>query len=138
MHIQPYLFFNGRCEEAVEFYQRTVGAKAGMLLRMKDSPEPPPPGAMPPGMESKIMHGELQIGDTTLLVSDGMSDGPPTFDGFRLALQVADVATCERLFAGLAAGGQVQQAPAKTFFSAAFGMCTDRFGLPWMVLVSQP
>jgi PhnB protein len=137
MFVQPYLFFNGRCEEAVEFYQQNVGATA-TLMRMKDNPEPPPPGTLPPGSENKIMHGEVRIGDTTILVSDGMASGPTTFEGFRLALQVPDVATCERVFAALSAGGQVQQPLVKTFFSASFGMCTDRFGVPWMVLVDKP
>lgn len=135
MDVQPYLFFNGRCEEALEFYRQRVGATVGMLMRMRENPEPPPPGTLAPGSENKIMHGELHIGDTTILVSDGMAAGPTTFAGFRLALQVADVAACERTFAALSEGGAVQQPLEETFFSASFGMCTDRFGVPWMVLV---
>lgn len=138
MLIQPYLFFNGRCEEALGFYAATLGAKIEMMMRMKDSPEPPPPGSLPPGAENKIMHAAFTVGGSLVMASDGMASGPATFEGFRLAITVADVATCERTFAALADGGQVDQPLVPTFFAPSFGMCTDRFGMRWMVLAEQP
>ena len=136
MQIQPYLFFDGRCEEALEFYRRTLGAKVEMLLRIKENPEPPAPGMVPPGSEDKVMHASFRVGETTLLASDGRCQGRPSFQGFALSLAVAEVAEAERLFAGLSDGGQVQTPLAKTFFSPCFGMLTDRFGVSWMVYVS--
>ncbi len=137
MKTEPYLVFEGRCEEALEFYKRALGAEVNMLLRYRDSPEPPPPGRLPPGSENKVMHANLRIGDTTLLASDGMCSGQPGFHGFSLSLTVPDVAAADRLFAALADGGQVQMPLAKTFFSPRFGMLTDRFGVGWMVYVAQ-
>jgi PhnB protein len=136
MAVQPYLFFDGRCEEAIEFYRRAVGAEVNMLLRWKDSPEPPQPGTIPPGGEDKIMHAQLIVGDATILASDGRCQGKPSFEGFALSLTVPDEATAERRFAALAEGGQVQMPLAKTFFSPRFGMLADRFGVAWMVYVA--
>ena len=136
MQIQPYLFFDGRCEEALEFYRRTLGAKVEMLLRIKENPEPPAPGMVPPGSEDKVMHASFRVGETTLLASDGRCQGRASFQGFALSLTVAGVAEAERLFAALSDGGQVQTPLAKTFFSPCFGMLTDRFGVSWMVYVS--
>jgi PhnB protein len=133
MHIQPYLYFNGCCEEAVEFYRRTLGAQVEMMMRIKDSPEPPPPGAVPPGSENKIMHVALKFGDTMLLASDGSASGPATFRGFALSLNMADAASADRAFASLADGGSVQMPLTETFWSPRFGMLTDRFGVAWMV-----
>ena len=137
MQIQPYLFFEGRCEEAIEFYRRVVGAEVTMVMRYKDSPEPPPPGAVPPGTENKVMHAAIRIGETTVLASDGRCSGRPTFGGFSLSLTVPDAAAADRVFAALADGGQVQAPLATTFFSPRFGMLVDRFGVPWMVYVAQ-
>jgi PhnB protein len=136
MEIQPYLFFDGRCEEAIAFYQRAVGAKVEMLMRMKDSPEPPPPGTMPPGSENKVMHASLVIGDTRVMASDGKCAGKPVFEGFSLALSVPDAAEAERVFGALAEGGQVRMPLGKTFFSPSFGMLADRFGVGWMVMAA--
>ena len=135
--VQPYLFFDGRCEEAIEFYRRTLGAEVTMLMRFKDSPEPAKPGMCPPGSENKVMHANLRIGETTVLASDGRCGGQPNFQGFSLSLTVPDEAAAERLFAALANGGQVQMPLAKTFFSPRFGMVADRFGVPWMIYVAQ-
>ncbi len=135
--VQPYLFFDGRCEEAIEFYRRTLGAEVTMLMRFKDSPEPPKPGMHPPGSENKVMHANLRIGETTILASDGRCQGQPSFQGFSLSLTVPDEATAERLFGALANGGQVQMPLAKTFFSPRFGMVADRFGVLWMVYVAS-
>ncbi len=132
MQVQPYLFFEGRCEEAVEFYRAALGAEVAMLMRYKDSPEP---GSVPPGAGDKVMHTSFRIGETTVMASDGLCQGRPSFQGFSLSLTVPDDAEAERLFAALADGGQVQMPLAKTFFSSRFGMVADRFGVLWMVLV---
>jgi PhnB protein len=136
MQVQPYLFFDGRCEEAVEFYRSALGAEVTMLMRFKDSPEPPAPGMVPPGAEDKVMHLAFRIGDTTLMASDGRCLGGPSFQGFALSLTAPDDAAAERLFAALANGGQVQMPLTKTFFSSRFGMVADRFGVSWMVIVA--
>jgi PhnB protein len=136
MKVQPYLFFDGRCEEAVEFYRKVLGAEVEMLMRFKDSPEPHPPGMIPAGAEKKIMHMSLRIGETTVMASDGKCLGRPNFQGFSLSLNAANDAEAERLFAALGAGGQVQMPMAKTFFSSRFGMVADRFGVAWMVIVA--
>ncbi|MGD0745964.1 MAG: VOC family protein [Verrucomicrobiota bacterium] len=134
--VQPYLFFDGRCEEALEFYRRALGAEVNMMMRFKDSPEPPPPGLHPPGSENKIMHANFRIGETTVMASDGRCTGKPDFQGFSLSLTVATEAEAERLFTALADGGQVHMPLARTFFSARFGMVADRFGVSWMILVT--
>ncbi|HEY0336334.1 MAG TPA: VOC family protein [Burkholderiales bacterium] len=136
MQVQPYLFFDGRCEEALEFYKKAVGAKVEMLMRFKDSPEPAQPGMHPPGSENKVMHASLRIGETTLMASDGHCKGKPSFQGFSLSITAADDSEAERLFTALGNGGQVQMPLTKTFFSSRFGMVADRFGVGWMVIVA--
>ena len=136
MKVEPYLFFDGRCDEALEFYRRVLRAEVTMLMRFKDSPEPHQPGMIPPGSENKVMHAGFRIGDTTLMASDGRCLGKPTFQGFALSLSVPNDAEAERLFAALGDGGQVQMPMTKTFFSSRFGMVADRFGVPWMVIVA--
>ncbi len=136
MQVQPYLFFEGRCEEAIDFYRSALGAEVTMLMRYKDSPEPPKPGKVPPGSEDKVLHASLRIGDATVLASDGRCLGQPSFQGFSLSLTVPDDAEAERRFANLANGGQVQVPLAKTFFSSRFGMVADRFGVLWMIFVA--
>jgi PhnB protein len=136
MQVQPYLFFDGRCEEALEFYRKTLGAEVLMLLRFKDSPEPPQPGMVPPGSEDKVMHTSFRIGETTVMASDGRCQGRPSFQGFSLVLTASNEAEANRLFAALADGGQVQMPLAKTFFSPRFGMVADRFGVSWMIIVA--
>ena len=133
MQIQPYLSFDGRCEEAIEFYRRTLGAKVEMLMRFKEAPEP---GMSPPEAGEKVMHSALRIGDSMVLASDGRCLGKPNFQGFALSLTAANEAEAGRLFAALADGGQVQMPLAKTFFSPSFGMVADRFGVSWMVYVA--
>lgn len=137
MLIQPYIFFDGRCEEAIDYYRKALGAEVIRLMRFKESPEPPQPGMVPPGAGNKVMHASFRIGDTTVMASDGRCGGKPNFQGFSLALTVPDEAAAERLFAALADGGQVQMPLAKTFFSPRFGMVADRFGVAWMILVAQ-
>jgi PhnB protein len=139
MDIQPYLFFDGRCEEAIEFYKSALGAKVEMLMRMKDSPEPPQdPHMTKPGSENKVMHAALRIGDATVLASDGRCEGKPEFKGFAISLTVPDEHAAERSFGALRSGGQVIAPLGKTFFSPAFGMLSDRFGVTWMVYVKPP
>ena len=135
MQVQPYLFFDGRCEEALEFYKSVLGIKLEMLMRFKDSPEPPQPGMCPPGSENNVMHASFRVGDTLVMASDGMAKGKPEFKGFSLSLDAATEAEADRLFAALGKGGQVQMPLAKTFFSPRFGMVADRFGVSWMVIV---
>jgi PhnB protein len=135
MQIQPYLFFDGRCEEAIEFYRDAVGAEVTMLMRFKENPEATA-GCMPPGAEDKVMHASLRIGDATVLASDGRCTGQPSFQGFALSLTVSNADEAERVFAALGNGGQVQMPMAKTFFSPRFGMVADRFGVSWMVYVA--
>lgn len=137
MQIQPYLFFNGRCEEAMQFYQKALGAKVEMMMRFKDCPEPPPPGTVSPGSENKIMHSTLRIHDAVVMASDGCSDGNARFEGFSLSLNLTDAAEADKLFNALAEGGQVQMPMGKTFWSPRFGMVADRFGVGWMVNVSE-
>jgi len=138
MQVQPYLMFDGRCEEAVQFYKTALGAEVQMLMRFKDSPQPHQPGMMPPGSENKVMHASLKIGDSVVMASDGDCRGQSNFGGFSLSLSVANDAQAERAFAALANdGGKVCVPLTKTFFSPKFGMVQDRFGVSWMVLVAQ-
>ncbi|MGA7883576.1 MAG: VOC family protein [Terrimicrobiaceae bacterium] len=133
--VQPYLFFGGRCEEALEFYRDALGAQVEMLMRYTDSPEPQPPGMLPPGFENKIMHATFRVGETILMASDGCEEGL-SFDGFSLSLTVPTETEADRAFAALADGGQVRMPLTKTFWSPRFGMVTDRFGMGWMVSVT--
>jgi PhnB protein len=132
MQVQLYLFFEGRCAEALEFYQRALGAEVTMLMHYKDSPDP----AMVHGTGDKVMHASFRIGDSTVLASDGRCQGQPSFHGFSLSLTVADDAEAERRFAALAEDGQVQMPLAKTFFASRFGAVADRFGVSWMVVAA--
>ena len=134
MQIQPYLMFDGRCEEAIEFYRKTLGAEVGMMMRWKDSPEPCPEGAIPPGSENKVMHAAIKIGDALVMASDGRCTGAPNFQGFSLSLDATDDAHAKRLFDALSDGGQVQAPLTKTFFASSFGMVADKFGVSWMVI----
>ena len=142
MLVQPYLFFEGRCEEALNFYRDKLGAQVDHLMRFKDNPEPgggPGEGcAGGPVDGEKIMHAAFRIGNAALMASDGMASGQPKFAGVSLSLLVTSTAEGERLFQGLADGGQVQMPLGKTFFSPLFGMVADRFGVSWMVVVEDP
>ena len=135
-YVQPYLFFSGRCEEALEFYRITLGAQVDMLMRHKESPESPPPEMLAPGFENKIMHASFRIGATTLMASDGCGEDSH-FNGFSLSLTVSTETEADRTFAALAEGGQVRMPLTKTFWSSCFGMLTDRFGISWMVTVPK-
>lgn len=133
-YVQPYLFFAGRCEEALAFYQAAIGAQVELSMRYQDSPEAAPPGMVPPGWERKIMHASFRIGETRLMASDGCG-GNETFNGFSLSLALPTEAEAQRAFAALAEGGQVTMPLTRTFWSPCFGMLTDRYGLGWMVTV---
>jgi PhnB protein len=135
MEVQPYLFFNGRCEEAVNFYREALGAEVVTLMRFKDQPDES--CMIPPGSENKVMHASLRIGETTLMASDGQSTGQPEFKGFSLSITAPDDAGAERLFAALADGGQVQMPLTKTSWTSRFGMVADRFGVSWMVTTAH-
>ncbi len=134
--VQPYLFFGGRCDEALEFYRTAFGAEVTLLMRYKDSPEPTPPGMLAPGFENKVMHVSFRVGDSVLMASDGCSPEDGNFHGFRLSLTLPDAAAADRVFAALAQDGQVMMPLTKTFWSPKFGMLTDRFGLGWMITVA--
>lgn len=140
MQVQPYLFFDGRCEEALEFYRSALGAEVTTLMRFKDAPQdgsaPGEECAAPAAAPDSVMYSSFRIGESTVMASDGLPPGQASYQGFSLSLSVPDGAEAERLFAALAEGGQVQMPLAKTFFSSHFGMVADRFGVAWMVLVS--
>lgn len=131
--IQPYLFFNGNCEEAVEFYRKALGAEVQFRIRFNESPEPPPPGSIAPGYENKIMHTSFKIGETVVMASDGCGTEKTKFEGFSLSLTVAAEADVDQAFKALSDGGQVKMPPTKTFWSPRFGMVEDRFGIGWMI-----
>ena len=135
--VQPYLFFNDKCEAAVEFYRKALGAEVEMMMRFKESPEPPQPGMVPPGFENKIMHASFRIGASTLMASDGCAQGKPKFEGFSLSVNAKDEAEADRVFAALANGGEVRMPLGKTFFAKRFGMVADRFGVGWMVILEN-
>jgi PhnB protein len=135
MPVTPYLFFDGRCEEALEFYKKTLGAEVEMMMRFKESPEPPPPDMVPPGSENKVMHSCFRIAGAPVMASDGSCHGKPKFEGFSLSVNAKDEAEADRMFAALADGGRVQMPLGKTFFAKRFGMVADRFGVGWMVIV---
>ena len=138
MPIQPYLSFEGRCEEAIAFYKQAVGAEVEMMMRFSDAPEQPPPGTMPPGSENKIMHAGLKIDGSAVGMTDGYCSGKAgQFQGVSLTLVTRDEQKAERAFSALAEGGQVMMPLAKTFFSKSFGSLTDRFGVSWMVYVEE-
>lgn len=134
MEVNPYLGFEGRCEEALEFYRTALGARIEMLMRFEESPDRAMPGAMPPGSERKVMHAAFRIGDSLLMASDGGCTGQARFGGITLSLQAADDADAARRFAALAEGGEVRMPLAKTFFASSFGLVADRFGVEWMVV----
>lgn len=134
MQVQPYLFFDGRCDEALDFYKKALGAEVAMLMRWKDSPDK---SMCTPANENKVMHSSVRIGDTTLMASDGRNTGNPNFQGFALSINAKDEAEADKLFAALSDGGKVTMPMAKTFFSARFGMLADKFGVGWMIIVAQ-
>jgi PhnB protein len=131
MNVQPYLAFEGRCDEAIEFYKRAIGGKVEMLMRFKDAPDQ---SMVTPGNKDKVMHAALRAGDDMILMSDGRCTGSPNFNGIALALSAANDADAERIFNALAEGGSVNMPMAKTFFASRFGMLSDKFGVGWMVL----
>jgi PhnB protein len=132
--IEPYLFFNGRCEEAVKFYQKALGAEVQMMMRYKESPEPPKPGMVPPNWEDKIMHASMKVGATVMMASDGCGD-KVSFEGFSLSISVPNEEDADRVFNALSEAGQVRMPLGKTFWSPRFGMVQDKFGVGWMVSV---
>ena len=132
MQVQPYLFFDGRCDEAIDFYKKALGAEVGMLMRWKDSPDK---SMCKAGNENKVMHSSLKIGDTHVMASDGRNTGNPKFEGFALSLNAKNEADADRMFNALADGGTVTMAMSKTFFSPRFGMVADKFGVHWMIIV---
>jgi PhnB protein len=135
--IHAYLNFEGRCEEALEFYKKAIDAKVEMLMRHKESPEPAPPGCVPAGAENKVMHSSFFVGESMIMATDGRCTGTTSFAGFTISISAFTVAEADKFFNALAEGGQVQMPQTKTFFSPRFGMVTDKFGVNWMVIVPQ-
>jgi PhnB protein len=138
MFIEPYLYFNGRCDEAIEFYHKALGAQVDVVLRFNEAPQQPPPGTIPAGFENKVMHSSLRIGNTRLMASDGNSTEPVQFGGVTLSLSVDSEADADRFFNALADGGRITMPLAKTFFSSRFGMVHDRFGVSWIIIAPGP
>ena len=132
MQLEPYLFFEGRCDEALAFYRQALGAEVTFLMRYKENPQPQ---FNPPGLEEKVMHANVRVGDATFMVSDGRCRQPAAFQGFALSLAPPNEEEAKRMFAALAEDGQVQMPLGKTFWSPCFGMVTDRFGVLWMINV---
>jgi PhnB protein len=132
MRVEPYLMFAGRCDEALAFYQQAIGAVPVMVMRFRESPEPPAM-PLPPGWDDKVMHCGFRVGDTLVMASDGMSTETPSYAGVTLSLTADDEAQARRHFAALSEGGSVFMPMGPTFWSACFGMCIDRFGVQWMV-----
>lgn len=135
MQVQPYLQFDGRCEEAIEFYKSALGAEVEQLMRSKDSPDP---AMVQPGNDNKVLHSCFRVGNTRIMASDGHCQGAPSFQGFSLTLMTPNMAEADRLFKALEKGGQVQMPLGETFFSPRFGMVADRFGVSWMVIATPP
>ena len=136
MQTQIYLFFDGRTEEALDFYKKTLGVEVEMLMRFKDAPPEARQGCAP-GSENKVMHSCFKLGDQRVMASDGRNQGKPEFRGFSLTLAVKSEAEVDRLFAALSDGGKVEMPLGKTFFSPRFGVLSDKFGVGWMVMVEQ-
>ena len=136
MRVQPYLLFDGRCEEALNFYADALGAEILSLMRFKDSPLAEETGERPPGSGDKIMNASFRIGDSLLMASDGLCGGNPQFKGVSLSITLPDAAQANRIFAALAEGGEVLMPMIETFFAQRFGMVADRFGLSWLVLAA--
>jgi PhnB protein len=134
MQVQPYLSFDGRCEEAIAFYKKTLGAEVGMLMRWKDSPDK---SMCTPANENKVMHSTIRVGETTVMVSDGRNTGTPKFDGFALSLDAKTDAEAQMLFGALSEGGDITMPLGPTFFATSFGMLKDRFGVHWMVIKAK-
>ena len=137
MRVQSYLFLDGRCEEALGFYRRALDAEVTMMMRNRESPDPHPPGMLPPGSEDKIMHAEFRVGDTVIMAYDGLCSGKAQFTGFSRGITVAGDETAVPRFDALAEGGAVQIPLGQTFFATSFGMVQDRFGIGWMVLAPK-
>ncbi len=138
MQVQPYLFLEGRAEEAIAFYKAALGAEVSAMMRFKDMPDTTPPGMIPPGSEDKVMHAALKFGDTVVMISDGMVSGKPSFAGVSLAVTVKGAAEAERVFKALGDGGEVRMPLTKTFFAESFGSLADKFGVSWMVVTEPP
>ena len=136
MTVQPYLFFDGKCEEALNFYKTAIDAKVGMMMRFNESPEQSP--GCTPSDGNKVMHACFNVGDSPVMASDGLSNGKPNFEGFAISINVAEPAQVDRYFNALAAGGAAMQPPTETFFAKKFAMVKDKFGVHWMLLAPKP
>ncbi|MFI5093961.1 MAG: VOC family protein [Candidatus Acidiferrales bacterium] len=135
MQLNPYLLFNGQCEEAFKFYEKCLGGKIEMLSTFGDSPMAK---QVPPEWYGKVMHASLKLGDGMILMgSDPPPDNYQVPQGFSVSLSVKDPAETERIFNELAQDGKVTMPIQKTFWSPRFGMLVDRFGIPWILNCEQ-
>ncbi len=137
MLVQPYLSFEGRCEEALDFYKKALGVKVDFMMRFKDNPDQGAEGCMPPNSSEKVMHSSFKIGESVVMATDGMCNGKPDFKGVTLSISVGNEAEADKTFHALADGGNVIMPLGKTFFSPRFGMVADKFGMSWMVIIPQ-
>ncbi len=135
MKVQPYLFFDGKCEEALEFYKRALGAKVTALMRFSEGPDQ---AMVKPENKNKVMHSEFQVGEAVIMASDGYCNGAPSFQGFSLTITVPNDAEAKRVFDTISAGGEVKMPLEKTFFASSFGMAEDKYGVGWMVITDGP
>jgi PhnB protein len=135
MRVEPYLDFEGRCEEALEFYKKAVGAEVTMMMRFGEAPDK---SMISPGSEKKVMHAAMKIGESQVMASDGWNKGKASFEGVSLALTAKDDAEAKRFFDALSKGGEVKMPLTKTFFASSFGMLADKFGVSWMLTTPAP
>lgn len=138
MIVQPYLSFEGRCEEAIQFYRQALGAEVLQMMRFNDSPEPCPEGMLPPNTEQKIMHASLKIGESIVMATDGQCTGKAGFAGISLSLSLKSDEEASQMFNALSDGGKIEMPMNRTFFASSFGMVSDRFGVSWMIVVPVP
>ena len=135
MQVQPYIFFDGRCEEAVNFYKTALNAEVTMMMRFKENPDPQPNPMGGKELDEKIMHASFKVGQTDVMASDGYAKGKPEFKGISLSVSTATEAEAKKIFGALSDGGNVTMPLSKTFYSPCFGMVTEKFGVSWMVIV---
>jgi PhnB protein len=134
MQLNPYLTFNGQCEEAFRFYEKVLGGKIEAMMPHEGSPMEQ---HVPPKWRSKIMHARLRLGDEVLMGSDAPPDRYQPMQGFSVTLGIQDPAEAERVFHALSERGTVQMPIEKTFWALRFGMLVDQFGTPWMINCEQ-
>ena len=135
MQMNPYLSFNGRCEEAFNFYQQCLGGEIGAIFRYAGTPMS---GEVPADWQEKIMHGSITIGEQVLMAADVAPERYEEPKGFSLSLQIKSTAEAERIFRELSSNGRVVVPLEKTFWAALFGVLVDPFGISWLINCEEP